>query len=55
MLHHFAFQALAVHPSSPNYDHFVGILAKAEVIPPNENEDETNGTRLQVQPVHRAA
>jgi len=48
-LHHLVFQALAgVHPSSPKYDHFVGILAKVEVIPPNENIDKTHHLGVQV-------
>lgn len=47
-LHHLVFQALAaVHPSSPKYDHFVGILAEVEVIPPNEI-DKTHHLRVQV-------
>lgn len=51
MLHHLAFQALAaVHPSSAKYDHFVGMFANVEVIPP---EDSTNKkTRLRVQVDH---
>jgi hypothetical protein len=48
-LHHLAFRALAaVHPSSSKYDHFVGIFAKVEVIPPNESTDKTHHLEVQV-------
>jgi hypothetical protein len=48
-LHHLVFQALAAaHPSSPKYDHFVGILAKVEVIPPNEHTNKTHHLGVQV-------
>jgi len=41
MLHHLAFQALAIaYPSSPKYEHYVAIFADIEVIPPNNSADE---------------
>jgi len=48
-LHHLAFQALAaVHPSSSKYNHFVGIFAKVELIPPKESTNITHHLGVQV-------